>query len=654
MHFARTPPPTSSLPASFSSTTNMPSMESKQVLEVHSTLIELESACSNLRTLLQKSTDLETNLTNMDTRFDVLEETLTNTSRTIAPLQSLAIANKALDTRINRAVSPAFNLLESFKLAESLQEKLLKISSKLPMKKPISKRLKYLIKYVECVDQLNDAIDSISRDCEPATQKLQEVVEFLSRTKATDHYRTRRLKETLVTLKALYETEVDAMRYEGLLDEALLSLQDEYESILQQLKHKNIGDQLQADEGTEVEEISDLGSELEIDVLKRIAETLARNDCLDICIDIFVKVRYTRAAKALMRLNPEYLRNYTPEEIDEMEWESLETAITLWIQHFELAVKTVFVSEKKLCNQVLADLMDGTIWAECFIKIADKIMAVFFRFGEGVTRSSREPQKLFKLLDMFVSLEKLKSDFTNVFEGILSKPESHESLLKDAILNVMEALERNIDSKKLRYKDKVLLQIFSMNTYWYIYMRIRNTELAKLIGEQVLKKNFKTVAEESAYLYQRQAWRPIVRLIEDESEHPNNETTGAVVRGKMEAFMKAFNEYLQRHRSSYNIPDADLREQIRESTVNFVVPAYDRFYNAHLSVLQARSSSFLPPDSIEELLGQIFGLTNPNVTSKYTTRHRSFKDRTAAGENAPSAQGSTNVIKTFRRMNSDD
>ncbi|GKB23330.1 exocyst complex component EXO70A1-like protein, partial [Tanacetum coccineum] len=54
--------------------------------------------------------------------------------------------------------------------------------------------------------------------------------------------------------------------------------------------------------------------------------------------------------------------------------------------------------------------MEGVIWQECFVKIADKIMAVFFQFGEGVARSNKEPQKLFKLLDMFNSLENLKAE----------------------------------------------------------------------------------------------------------------------------------------------------------------------------------------------------------------------------------------------------
>lgn len=396
-------------------------------------------------------------------------------------------------------------------------------------------------------------------------------------------------------------------------------------------------------------------------------------------------MRYRRAAKALMQLNPDYLKTYTPEQIDEMEWESLETAITLWIQHLELAVKTVIVSEKRLSIQVLGGIMDGVIWQECFAKIADKLMAVFFRFGEGVARSSKEPQKLFKLLDMFDSLEKLKIQFTEIFEGeagadictrfrelekllvhassgvfwefglqiegnadglpppkdgsvpklvryainylkylatetysvsmakvlrteqiwkagILSKPETHENLLKEAISNIMEALQRNIESKRSYYKDRVMPHVFSMNTYWYIYMRTRNTELGKLIGEQDMKEKYKVVAEESAYMYQTQAWGPLVGLLD--MEEKANDAGVAVIRGKMEAFLKGFDEISQRHRRFYNIPDVDLREQIREATVKFLIPAYTEFLTSNSTLVQAKS--YVSPESIEGLLGQIF------------------------------------------------
>ena len=57
------------------------------------------------------------------------------------------------------------------------------------------------------------------------------------------------------------------------------------------------------------------------------------------------------------------------------------------------------------------------VWLECFVKIANKLMEVFFRFGEGVARSNKESQKLFKLLEMFDSLENMKVKFSEIFEG---------------------------------------------------------------------------------------------------------------------------------------------------------------------------------------------------------------------------------------------
>lgn len=261
-------------------------------------LSKLKQTCSDLNNLLQLSFNVETSLSEIDEKFNVMQENLSIASRRIAPLQSLSIANKALDTKINRAISPALSLLENFKLSESLQRKLLQLASKLANEKSFNKRVEKLIKYVDTVDDLNEAINSISRECEPAIQKLQEVVEFLSRTKATDQFRTHRLRETLITLKALCETEVDAMRFDGLLDDALLNLQDEYESLLNKIRHRNFMEsKSDCDDDDDQDDVvaadmvcADLGSNIEIEVLTRISETLAANDCLDICIDIFVKV----------------------------------------------------------------------------------------------------------------------------------------------------------------------------------------------------------------------------------------------------------------------------------------------------------------------------------------------------------------------------
>ncbi|KAL7127581.1 hypothetical protein ABFS83_14G262400 [Erythranthe nasuta] len=669
------------------------------------TLINLQTSYSNLKTLMKTSVKIDAQYEKMDEKFDAIEESLSTSSKRIAPLQSLSIATKALDTRINRAISPALSLLEGFELAETLQRKLLKIASKLlSEKKNPNKRLKKLIEYVDCMNELNESINRIGDETGPAIQKLLEVVEFLSRTKATDYYRTERLRETLITLKAVSEAEVDSMRFDGVLDEALLNLQDEFEGLLMRLRHRIsvTNDDYDYDNDGDYGVNGGLGSDLEVEVLGKIAETLAANDCLDICIDIFVKVRYRRAAKALMKLNPDYLKTYTPEQIDEMEWQNLEQAISLWIKHFHLAVKTILHAEKTLSKQVLTNTtIAADLWPECFIKIADKIMAVFFRFGEGVSRSSKDPHKLFKLLETFDSLENLKPKFFDIFDGefsgadirsrfrelekllvhastrvfyefglkiegdihdglALTTPQdasvpklvryavnylknlttvsysspmgkvleiehlwkngtlssenelNGQDLFKEAVSNVMEAIQRNIESKKSRFKDKVLAQIFAMNTYWYVYMRSRNSEVVKLLGEEYMKSRYRHAAEESAYLYQKLAWGSLVKFLDVGEEirggNSNYERVGGLVREKMESFMVGFDEICKRHNmSGFEIVcDADLREQMKDATLRLVLPAYTEFFDKYESVLVKLKMTYLPPESVEAMLRGVF------------------------------------------------
>lgn len=435
-------------------------------------------------------------------------------------------------------------------------------------------------------------------------------------------------------------------------------------------------------------------------------------------------MRYRRAAKALMRLNPDYLRTYTPEGIDEMEWETLETAISLWIQHFEVALRNVLLSEKKLCERVMGMIMDGLVWPECFVKIADKIMAVFFRFGEGVARSNKEPQKLFKLLDMFESLEKLKPDFLEIFDreagmdfcvrfrelekllidasskvfwefglqiegnadgvpppqdgsvpkivryainylkylatknyrvamdkvleteqiwkaGIFSKPDTDDNLLKDAIFNVMEALQRNIESKRSRCRDKTMSHIFSMNTYWYIYMRTKNTELGELLGEQYMKNKYKAVAEESAYMYQMQSWGVLVRILDmDELKKMGEEMIGGSVTEKIETFLNCLSDVCQKHKGYYSIPDEDLREQMREATMKLVVTAYTNFMELNSGLLLQRKM-YPSPERLQGMVGQAFDDGDAKL------KRRSLYDR-MAGRSSLERE-----VKDFRHSNSD-
>ncbi|CAN1795905.1 Exocyst complex component EXO70I [Linum perenne] len=203
--------------------------------------------------------------------------------------------------------------------------------------------------------------------------------------------------------------------------------------------------------------------------------------------------------------------------------------------------------------------------------------------------------------------------------GVLSKPDSDENLLKEAITNIVEA-------------DKVLPHIFAMNTYWYIYMRTRNTELGKLLGDQYMKQKYKFVAEESAYLYQKQAWGPLVRMLEVEDTkmqgNLQDSAVGAAVRVKVEGFLKALEEVADRHKASYTIPDV-------------VVPAYSDFMNGYPRATQGRN--FPSPESVKAMVCRVFN------NGERKLRRRDEKDRSVGDGSGRSVDYEG---KEFRRSRS--
>ncbi|KAK8952041.1 hypothetical protein KSP39_PZI003103 [Platanthera zijinensis] len=383
-----------------------------------------------------------------------------------------------------------------------------------------------------------------------------------------------------------------------------------------------------------------------------------------------------------MRLNPEYLKTHEPEDIDRIEWESLESSISLWIRHLRVAVHSVLAAEKHLSRAVLSSAMDGAVWPECFAQISDRITAVFFRFGEGVALSSPEPQKLFRLLEMssaalrlrpalsilfddaapdisdrfrelqkllvhaasraFAALEQIPENslpppdatvpgvvryvvnylkflagenyapaMTHVLRteslwkaGYLSRPEPDETLLRESLARVLDALCGNLEGKRGKYRDRVAAQLFAMNAYWYMYMRTRGTELARMVGEEELRGKYKAAAEEAAYAYQQEAWGSVLRVVKTDGGLMS-EQKGAVARGKLEVFVREVEESLRRHRTAgYKIPDRDLREQIKESVKEMLVPAYEAFLRACSAALQGRT--FLTPEALRESIGRLF------------------------------------------------
>ncbi|GLJ18150.1 hypothetical protein SUGI_0320650 [Cryptomeria japonica] len=382
---------------------------------------DLLSTKVKLQIIVERANRMAFGLDRMDSRFKQLNGGVSATAMAVAPLQSAAMVAKALDTRIERAINPALRVLEKFgqlqELHTTIADMLLQQQSQ--GSKYSGSRVDRVQDLIESFENLELLVGLLRDECEPAIQRLQEAVEFLCRTKATDYYRAHRLRETLSTLRALYENEVEDLTDGLLMEKALSRLEYEFTRMLEHIGKRVLQKTFQevvsvTDRPNDDLGCLDLASKQEIEVLRRIVEVMRGYDRIEGCIDSYVQVRWRRAAKSLMRLKLDYLLNFG--NIDEMEWEALESSIRLWIEHFKIAVKVVLASEKELCRQIFGD-EDLVFLSECVGRVGRKVMAAFLRFGNGVTRSRKQPQKLFKLLEIFESMEGLKHQFYEIFGG---------------------------------------------------------------------------------------------------------------------------------------------------------------------------------------------------------------------------------------------
>ncbi|WVZ92155.1 hypothetical protein U9M48_038242 [Paspalum notatum var. saurae] len=663
-------------------------------------LAKLHASRAALISVLSAAAEAEVEI---DAVGDHLAELLSNPSPSSTYLQSQAVAARALSARIDRAVAPAEPLLAAFRRVSALT------AEAAPPAVPAD--AESAVAFVDRVDQLRDAIEEVVARGDEAVRRVEEAVGFLGRTKATGRGRVRRLTEAAAALRAVYETEAEEMRFEGPLDEALLGLQDLFEALLLRLKHP--APPADDDGGTAGYE---LGTDDEVEAAARIARTLAGNDCLDICLDIYVKTRYRRAAKAMMRFNPAYLKTYTPEAIDAMEWESLESAMALWSPHFHVAIASVLAAERRLCARVLEPGLPPAVWPECFAKIAARIVTAFFRFADGVAVAAREPQRLFKLLDMLDAVvrerERLDELFSSesatlvairertrevertlaraaasVFFEFGLRIETHYvtgdgagadaghvpkivryavnylkclasddyralvgtalradrergdeddddgsegsggAALAEAASNVLEALHRHVEAARRVCADMVASHVMAMNAYWYIYMRARGSELAKLVGEDAMRRRYKVAAEEAAWEYQDAAWTPLIRLVSGSSSGAPKTWPPDDAREKAVAFADMIEDRVRRHGAEYKIPDGDLRGQIKVAVAKAVRGAYAGFLKANDKALASGRRELLPLDVIEGMVGRVFDEMGDGVAGSVGQPARGSRSR---------------------------
>ncbi|KAI4343426.1 hypothetical protein L6164_010774 [Bauhinia variegata] len=94
------------------------------------------------------------------------------------------------------------------------------------------------------------------------------------------------------------------------------------------------------------------------------------------------------------------------EDIQKMNWESLEGQIGTWNNVVRHCTTTLFAGERKLYESVFPK--NPSVSKSLFSDLARAVIVNFLNFAEAVTLTSRSVEKLFKFLDMYETLEELE------------------------------------------------------------------------------------------------------------------------------------------------------------------------------------------------------------------------------------------------------
>ncbi|XP_068334921.1 exocyst complex component EXO70A1-like [Pyrus communis] len=409
--------------------------------------------------------------------------------------------------------------------------------------------------------------------------------------------------------------------------------------------------------------------------LRNIAERMIAAGYLRECIQVYGGVRKGTVDSSFRKLGIEKL---SIGDVQRLPWEQLETKIRRWIRAAKACVRTVFASEKKLCEQIFNGI--GTaIDDACFMETVKGPAIQLFNFAEAISISRRSPEKLFKILDLHDALMDLMPDIESVFEskssesiriqaveilsrlaeaarGILSEFENavlrepsrvpvpggtihpltryvmnYISLISDYkqtlhelivskpstgsrysgdpttpdmefaeleektplalhLIWIIVILQFNLDGKSKHYKDASIAHLFMMNNVHYIVQKVKGSpELREMIGDDYLRR-LTGKFRQAATSYQRATWVGVLYCLRDEGLHVSGSFSSGVSKSALRERFKSFNamfEEVHRTQATWLIPDTQLREELRISISEKLIPAYRSFLGRFRSHIES-------------------------------------------------------------------
>ncbi|KAK3220545.1 hypothetical protein Dsin_014515 [Dipteronia sinensis] len=252
--------------------------------------------------------------------------------------------------------------------------------------------------------------------------------------------------------------------------------------------------------------------------------------------------------------------------------------------------------------------------AEILSRLAEAARGILSEFENAVLREpSRVPVPggtIHPLTRYVMNYISLISDYKQtLIELIMSKPSTGSRYSSDPstpdmdfselegktplalhLIWIIVILQFNLEGKSKHYKDTSLEHLFMMNNVHYIVQKVKGSpELREMIGDDYLRK-MTGKFRQAATSYQRATWVKVLYCLRDEGLHVSGGFSSGVSKSALRERFKSFNamfEEVHRTQATWLIPDSQLREELRISISEKLIPAYRSFLGRFRSHIES-------------------------------------------------------------------
>ncbi|KAJ8440232.1 hypothetical protein Cgig2_023997 [Carnegiea gigantea] len=379
-----------------------------------------------------------------------------------------------------------------------------------------------------------------------------------------------------------------------------------------------------------------------INDLNEIAKRMVAVDYGRECSHAYSACRREFLEESLSRLG---LQKLSTEEVQKLPWPELEDEIERWCNSAVFSLRVLFPSERRLCDRVFYGFPTTADFS--FMEVCRGSATQLLNFADAVAISSRSPERLFKVLDVYETLRDLMPEFEllfsdqycvllrneamaiwrrvgeairgifmelenlirrdpaksavpggglhpitryvmnylraacksqqtleQVFEEERERGMAPASSLSVQMAWIMELLESNLEAKSKIYRDAALSSVFMMNNGRYIVQKVKDNELGMLLGDDWIRKHNAKIRQFHVN-YQRSSWNKVIGVLKVDNANANANAGGSL-KDRLKMFNSQFEDILKTQ-SSWVIFDDQLRDQLRTSVSENLLPAYRNF-----------------------------------------------------------------------------